>query len=92
MYVWPSISVHETIVDKLLRVSVSAGALPPPRPGHETRGGLWGQMWRTGPEERRSGGSAAKASVWGLREREMMIMEMSKIKQATDCFYVTFTH
>lgn len=36
-------------------------------------------------------------AVWSFMEREMMIMEMSKlslwkIKQAADCFYITFIH
>lgn len=44
-----------------------------------------------------TGGSACCKAVRGIREREMMIMEMSKlsfwkIKQASDCFYITFTH
>lgn len=82
------------------------------RPCKETQRGFWGPIRRGGPGERRgrtwsrwiphrlvslsrTGGSAA--AVWGIREREMMIMEMSKlslwkIKQATDCFYITFTH
>lgn len=98
-------TVHNHSISSL---SMTAGFSPTfVWPSDETTGALWGQIRREGPEGWRRWSHwtcftvldwwFCWKAVWGIREREMIIMEMSKlsfwkIKQATDCFYITFTH